>query len=133
MVPIEKSSPYYYSIFIRTTDLSCTVWPQYTTRQTDRQSDWNKNLSPINCHSTNSLRLDELLTIRYAAFLFISVALSYKILAEPSGEYERDGSPSERERKMFMGPIRDDYDVDKKSIRIIKRGDEKRSIRIIDV
>ena len=36
MVPIELSSPHSYSSDIYTRGLSCTVWPQYTTRQTDR-------------------------------------------------------------------------------------------------
>ena len=39
MVPIEISSPHSYSTSIHTFGLSCTVWPQYTTRQTERESD----------------------------------------------------------------------------------------------
>ena len=45
MVPIEISSPYSYSTFIHTTCLSCTVWPQYTTRHTDRQTDGESDRS----------------------------------------------------------------------------------------
>ena len=41
MVPIEISSPRSYSTSIHAIGLSCAVWPQYTTRQTDdrRQTD----------------------------------------------------------------------------------------------
>ena len=39
MVPIEMSAPHSYSTSIHTIGLACTVWPQYTTRQTDRQTD----------------------------------------------------------------------------------------------
>ena len=35
MVQIEISSPHSYSTSVHTLCLSCTVWPQYTTRQTD--------------------------------------------------------------------------------------------------
>ena len=41
MVPIEISSPHSYSTSIHTIGLSCTVWLQYTTRQTtdDKQTE----------------------------------------------------------------------------------------------
>ena len=35
MAPIEMSSPYSYSTSIHTIGLSCTIWPQCTTRQAD--------------------------------------------------------------------------------------------------
>ena len=38
-VPIQISSPHSHSTYIHTICLSCTVWPQYTTRRTDRQRD----------------------------------------------------------------------------------------------
>ena len=36
MVPIEMLSPIFLFDFIHTLGLSCSVWPQYTTQQTDR-------------------------------------------------------------------------------------------------
>ena len=38
IVQIEISSPHFYLTSIHTKGLSCTIWPQYTTRQTDRQT-----------------------------------------------------------------------------------------------
>ena len=35
MVPIEMSSPHSYLTSVHTIGLSCTVWPQYKTRQQD--------------------------------------------------------------------------------------------------
>ena len=37
MAPIVISSPYSYSTSSHNIGLSCTIWPQYTTRQTDRR------------------------------------------------------------------------------------------------
>ena len=37
MLPIEMSSPHSYSTIIHTICLSCTAWPQYTTRQIYRR------------------------------------------------------------------------------------------------
>ena len=35
MLPIEMSSSHCHATYIYTIGLACTVWPQYTTRQTD--------------------------------------------------------------------------------------------------
>ena len=48
MVPIEISSQHSYSTSIHTIDLSCTVWPQYATRQT---TDLLSHRQPKNCMS----------------------------------------------------------------------------------
>ena len=47
MAPIEMSSPYSYATSIHTIRLSCTVWPQYTTRQTDRTIEIGRLCSSI--------------------------------------------------------------------------------------
>ena len=43
MVPIEMSTSHFYSTSMHTIGLSCIVWAQHTTRQTDdRQCDRNR-------------------------------------------------------------------------------------------
>ena len=42
MVPIETSSQHSYSTHTHIIGISCTVWPQYTTRQIHRQTDRNR-------------------------------------------------------------------------------------------
>ena len=51
-VPIGISSPHSYSTSLHTIGLSCIVWPQRTTRQTDRQmTDRNNNNIFITCRT----------------------------------------------------------------------------------
>ena len=55
MVPIAISYPHFYSTSIHTIGLSCTVQPEYTTRQTtDRQSDRKGPMNKMNSSSNNN-------------------------------------------------------------------------------
>ena len=47
MLPIEMSSPHSYSTSIHTIGPSCTIWLQYTTWETDRPSQSDRNRPPM--------------------------------------------------------------------------------------
>ena len=84
MVPIEISSPYSYSTLIHTRGLSCTVWPQYTKRQTDRAMAIGRLCYRIGCliildtTQYNSIYLSWLQT-RNHSFTNLSTALPNSI------------------------------------------------------
>ena len=68
IVPIERSTTYSYSLSVHITDLSCTVWPRYTTqRMTDRQPEGSEQAAFICLASalkTTFLPLDEAIAYR---------------------------------------------------------------------